>query len=465
MANRPVKIMFLKSPLFIENILPPTALVKKACFNTIKPMRTVEHFLRSTLRKSEGLFKIDMIYAAKGGFWTTIRFGIGVVGSLATMIAFGNLLPRENYGVYNYLLSLGSSLAFLTLSGTGIAVIRAVARGYENIIPAALKLQLRYNLFALATIASVGSYYLYKGNYVFGISLFLLAVAYPFSEAFHIYEQVLTGKKRFDLLAKINGLTMLLASFSMVATLFFTDDVLVIISVFAFMNLVPNMLAYRFAVKDIDSSEPKSEIVSEMRRTSFHLTGAGLIGVIAAYIDKILLFQVAGPVTLAVYGFAIAGPERLKGLIKSWISIALPSLAERSTQEIKSVFYKRVLLALAMGGAVAAVYIIFSPYLFQLLLPKYLDAILYSRFYALGLIFVPVTVYIGSIFTSQNMLKATYAQGIGSQILRIALFSLFCYLWQIWGLVAASILANLLSSFYSVLIWEIESRRIIKKNA
>lgn len=428
-------------------------------------MRTAERSLRALLHRSESLFNINIAYATKSGFWITLRFGMGVVGSLATMIAFGNLLPRENYGIYNYLLSLGSSLAFLTLSGTGIAVIRAVARGYENVIPAALRLQLRYNLFALATIASVGSYYLYKGNHVFGFSLLLLAVAYPFSEAFHVFEQVLTGKKRFDLLAKITGLTMLTASLSTVITLFFTDNVLIIIAVFAFMNLVPNIIAYRFAVKDIDRTKPDSEVVSEMRRTSFHLTGAGLIGVIAAYIDKILLFQIAGPATLAVYGFAIAGPERLKGLVKGWISIALPSLAERSTVEVKSVFYKRILLTLAMGIGVGGIYIIFSPYLFKFLLPKYLDAVLYSRIYALGLIFIPVTVYIGNIFTSQNMLRATYAQSVGSQIIRIVLYSLFCYFWQIWGLVLASLIANFLSTLYSVLIWEIESRRLIKKNA
>lgn len=427
-------------------------------------MQSLKDKATQTLRSSERFFGLNMVYLAKNSFWTTLSFLIGIAGSLATMVAFGNLLPRETYGIYSYLISLGSSLAFLTLSGVGPAVIRAVARGIENIVPEALRMQLRYNLLAVATVGAVALYYSYKDNYTFGVSLIFLAIAYPIAEAFHIYVQVLTGKKRFDLLAKITSIITLTGALATVATLLLTDNVLIIIAVFAFMSLVPKVLVYRWVVKDLDKSVPDPEALSEMHNTASHITGAGIIGTIASYIDKVTLFQVAGPVTLAVYGFATAGPERLKSLLKGWIGIALPRLAQSSISDIRKVFYKRVGLLLIAGTILAAIYIIISPYLFRLLLPKYLDSILYSQIFALSLIVAPAAVYIGSIFASQNMLRAIYALNIGSHIARIILFLVFAWLWQIWGLVFAAILSSIINAIYSIIIWEVESRRLITRH-
>ncbi|MBX4206170.1 oligosaccharide flippase family protein [Candidatus Parcubacteria bacterium] len=412
------------------------------------------------LRSSERLFKLDMAYLAKGGAWTTLSFTAGTLASLVTMVAFGNLLSRETYGTYNYLLSLGASLSFLTLSGAGIAVTRAVARGQEGIVPYVLRLQLKYNLIAVATVLSVAAYYGYKGNMLFAASLALLAIAYPMAEAFHVFVQVLTGRRRFDLLAKTVSIITLAATVATLLTLFLTKSVLALIAVYATFSLVPNVIAYLFVTRHLKGEEPDPAELREMRRTAFHITGAGLVGTAAAYIDKILLFQVAGPAALAVYGFAIAGPERLKSLIKNWGAVTFPNLAQRTLPEIRQFIYRRIAFALLVGAALSAAYIVFAPILFKLFLPRYLDAIPYSQVQALGLIFAPVIIYIGSIFAQQNMLRATYALSVGTQIVRIALFVAFGWLWQIWGLIAAYLLASLINALYGILIWEWEIRHL-----
>jgi O-antigen/teichoic acid export membrane protein len=416
------------------------------------------------LRKSESIFKLDMIYIAKGGLWTTLSFSTGLIGSLATMVAFGNLLPRETYGIYTYLISLGGSLAFLTLTGTGPAVTRAVARGIESVVPEALRLQLRYNLLAIATVTAAASYYLFKGNVTFSVALFLLAIAYPVAETFHLYANILTGRKRFDLLAKVTTLITLTGALTMVVTLLLTDNVLTIIGVFAFMSLVPKIFVYRWVTRNLKKQEPNPEDLREMRRTAFHITGAGIIGTIASYIDKIILFQIAGPISLAIYGFAIAGPERLKSLVKNWLSIALPRLTESTLREIRRVFYKRVFLSVLIGAVLAGLYVFLAPQLFRWFLPKYSDSVLYSQIYSLVLLVTPPAIYIANIFSAQNMLRAIYAQNLGNHLVRIVLFVMGAWLWQIWGLIAASIISSVINSIYGIILWEIEYRRLMKKN-
>ena len=404
-----------------------------------------------------------MTYLAKGGFWTTLRFFIGTLTSIATVAAYGNLLPRDVYGTYNYLLSLGAALSFLTFSGTGIAVMRSVARGYENVVPEALRIYLKYNLLAVATILATAIYYGYKGNLIFAFSLAMLSLAYPVSEAYHLYVQVLTGKKRFDLQTKITSIVAVISAAVTIIALLLTQNVLILVSVYSVVSLLSNMIAYSITAKNLDKSQPNPEQVKEMKRTSLHLTGAGIIGVIASYIDRIVLFQVAGPAALAVYSLAIAGPDRLKSLVKNWGGIALPNLAQRSLYQIHQMVYRRIGFSVFVGAILFVVYFLLAPILFKLFLPKYLDAIVYSQVQALSLIVVPVSIYIGGVFASQNMLRAFYALNIGSHIFKIILFVSFGLMWQIWGLVFASLLFSLLNAMYGIIILEIEIRRLLKK--
>ncbi len=420
--------------------------------------------MQSLIKRISKLLKLDISYLAKGGLWTTLSFVVGTLGSVVTMIAFGNLLPRETYGTYNYLLSLGASLSFLTLSGIGPAVMRAVARGYESIVPQALRLSFKYNSLAVLTILAVASYYGVKGNELFATSLFLLAIAYPVTEVFHLYKQILTARRRFDLLTKITSIITLVGALVTVIALLLTDNILVLIGIYTTMSIIPNVLAYHYITRGMSRSLPDQVQVREMKRTALHFTGAGAIGVIASYIDKVLLFQVAGPGALAVYGFAIAGPERLKSLVKNWGSVALPKLTRRSLEQIHDAVYNRIFLSLVLGTGLFLIYLLIAPILFNIFLPKYLDAVPYSQALALTLVTTPISVYIGSVFSSQNMLRAIYALNFGNHLSRIILYVIMVYLWQTWGLIIASVTSSLINALMSIAIWEIEYRRLKTKN-
>lgn len=427
-------------------------------------MANMRDVAKTNLRKSERLFKLNLVYLVKGGGWMSARFIITTVASILTVVAFGNLISKDQYGIYSYLLSLGGSLAFLTFSGVGTAVTRAVARGAENIVPYALRLQLKYNLAAVATIASASIYYAVKNNFIFAISLGILAIAIPISEAFHIFENVLVGKKRFDILTKSTSVSIIFSSAITIWAVYLTDNPVILILCFSLTTLVTNVLMYLFSTRDLIKDDPDKSSIDEIRRTGFHITGAGLIGVITNYIDKILLFHIAGPASLAVYGFAVAGPDRLKGLIKNWLSIALPKISERTLGEIREVFFTRILSSLLVGFLLSFTYILFAPILFKLLLPKYTDSIAYSQVAALGLIVIPSIIYVGNIFSGQNMLKAIYMLSAGSNIVRILLFLVFGWFWQTWGLIIASLVSYCFNSVYSIAIFLIEYKRLERIN-
>lgn len=420
---------------------------------------TVKSRIRDLLVRSQGYTGTDNVYLAKGGFWTTLQFGAGTLASIATVIAFANLLPRETYGVYKYLLSLAGSLGFLTLTGMNTAVVRAVARDQAGLLPYAVRLQIKYNLVATLAIGGLAAYYGIHGNMVFALSLAILAVSLPLTAAYNTYGAALIGKKRFDLLSAATSLSSLIAAAAVITALLLTDSVVLLIGAYAAATLIPNLLAYWYVRRLLPVAAPAPEDVTELRRTGFHLTAVGVIGTLAQYLDKILLFQIAGPVALAVYGFAIAGPDRLKGLAKNWVSIALPRLAQRSITDIRVVFYRRVALSLGVGILFAGAYIALAPLLFRWFLPNYLDAIRYSQAYALALIFVPAAVYVSNVFQGQNMLRAIYISSTSVQVARIVLFLALVWKWQIWGLVIASVVHMFIGLIVYCIIWELEVRK------
>ncbi len=108
------------------------------------------------LRKSEKFFKIDMVYLAKGGFWITSGQSINTILSLVLIVAFANLLPKETYGTYKYILSLAGVLNIFTLTGMNSAVARAVAVGSEGALKASVKYQLKWNLLMLVAFWILG---------------------------------------------------------------------------------------------------------------------------------------------------------------------------------------------------------------------------------------------------------------------------------------------------------------------
>ncbi|HEY4510903.1 MAG TPA: oligosaccharide flippase family protein, partial [Candidatus Paceibacterota bacterium] len=99
------------------------------------------------LRGTEKYAKTDMLYLAKGGFWITLGQGISTIAGLALAVGFANLISKEVYGTYSFILSLAGVISVLTLTGTRTAMTQAVARGFEGTLRASFWMSIRWSIF------------------------------------------------------------------------------------------------------------------------------------------------------------------------------------------------------------------------------------------------------------------------------------------------------------------------------
>jgi hypothetical protein len=100
----------------------------------------------------EGVFRTDVRYSVRGGFFLTLTQVAGALGGLVLTAAFANPLPVETYGTYRYILALYSLLAIVAMPGIDTAVTQSVARGYDSSLAAGIQAKLRWG-----TIGSLGA--------------------------------------------------------------------------------------------------------------------------------------------------------------------------------------------------------------------------------------------------------------------------------------------------------------------
>ena len=403
-----------------------------------------------------------MVYLAKGGSWLTFGQIVSTIASFLLAIAFANLLDPITYGNYRYILSLVGILGIFSLTGMGTAITQAVARGYEGSFYRAFKTKLKWGLLGgLASIILAGYYY-FQGNTTLTFCFLIAAIFLPFMDSLSIYGSLLTGRKLFDVSTKFSIVSQLISVAIMVSVLFLTNNIFLI--VFAYF-IFHTLLRFIFLKITLRKYQPNKKRDPKTLSYGKHLSLIGVIGIVASYLDRILIFHFLGAVEVAIYSFAIAMPEQIKGYFKNIPALALPKLAKRSFREINSVLYKRLLKLFIIGGLIAGIYVLLAPYLFKLFFPKYLDSIFFSQLFAITIVLrLPF-----SLFSAAGQSKLTvtpknfiYWGGILPQVILIISLLLLVNLFGIIGVVFSKILFLILAFIINLIFWKKLSLKFVK---
>jgi O-antigen/teichoic acid export membrane protein len=409
------------------------------------------------LRWSERYTRLDMVYFASGSFWQTF----GQVGSsalsLLLVLAFANFLPKETYGTYRYLLSLAGILNIFTLSGMSQAVAQAVAQGREGVLRTAVRYQIKWNVILMLASWVLGVYYLLHANVAYGAGLFVLSLCVPLTNAFNTYGPYLASKREFRLNNIFGVLSTLIYTLGMFAAIWLSGEVVWLVATYALTTLGATALFYFITLRRFS---PPAEPAEDTLRFGRHLTYINLMAPLVGQLDSLILNHFWGAAPLAVYSVATAVPNRAVPLIKDWIDLGFPKVAQKTREEIDRTFYLRIGQGLLFGAACAAAYVLAAPYLFKYLLPQYLDAVLYTQILAVNFVFAMPNRYIGTLLTSQKMSRRIFANSLVLNIIRILSYLILGVGGGIGGLVIAQVANTALSFLVNIATWRLRSRRL-----
>ena len=414
----------------------------------------------SLIYKLQKYFKIDLLYLIKGESWLLVGKVINMATTFVLVWAWANWIDKEVYGNYQYIFSLIGIISIFSLHGIGLAVTQAVARGFEGSFIRGFKVQLKWGLLASLSALIIAGYYWVQGNKNFPLAFLVVAVFLFLFNALLIYTSFLTGKKLFGVQVRYESIIQIIAVLAMLIALFLAKTSLNHLSNFIILLLLVSVyfvfrtfLNFIFFIRTKTRFSPNKKEDPKTIGYGKHLSLSELGEIITNNLDKILLFHYLGAVELAIYIFASLLPQQIKVFLKHINSLIMPKLSTRSKESIKKTLLKKTSYLAILITGVVLVYIILAPYIYQIFFPKYLEAVNYSRIYALSIIPLAFS-SIMTVFMAKMMVRQVYQARITLSLVRAGLFVIFIPLYGIWGAVLAVLGVRLFSAFLFVFLFK-----------
>lgn len=402
-------------------------------------MQKIKNKIYTLLRWSEKYTKTDMIYLSKGGFWLTFGQIIASGSALLLSIAFANLLPKESYGNYRYILSLFSIFIIFSLSGTNTSIIQAVANGFEGSFWKIFKTKIKWSLLGSLISISTAIYYILQKNYNLGYALIIIAVCLPFFESSNLYQSLLHGRKNFKMATILVNYTSIISLLIMLCTLLITDNILLVLISYLGSQISLQLLFTWLTLKKNPLNQKSDGTALTF---GIHLSLMDIFKTVAGQIDKILIFHYLGAGNLALYAFIIAPISHSKSFILNLKSLALPKLSQSNTQEVIKHLPEKIRRLEFIVLLFIILYIILAPILFKILFPQYIEAVPYSQIYAITLLFLPRSL-LSTLMVAKVKQKELYSIRFLAPLWKIIILFIALKYWGLWGMVFGTILSEL----------------------
>lgn len=400
-------------------------------------LKAAKNKLHKTLKWSESYTKTDMIYAAKGGFWLTFGQGISALSSLLLAIAFANILSKEEYGIYRYILSLSAIIGYFTLSGLAPSLTRSVARGKEGSFLDSFFVSIRFgSIIALISVA-LSAYYFANGNNTLAIGILIAGALSPFIDAGELYSSFLNGRKEFKTASLFYSLRGVFTSLAIFVTLLISQNPVVLIASYFVSHTTSVCVLFYLTYRIYKPNNLKDP---DTLRLSKHVSLITLFAGVAEKIDNLLVFHYLGAAPLAIYNFALLLPNTIAGFIKQIGTLAVPKFANQNIDELKINIKNKGRTLLFATVPITVSYIFLSPFVFMILFPAYMDSVIYSQVFAV--IILLNGVFPVAALDSQVAIKEKYILSIFSNTFKILAVFGGIYFYGIWGAIIARIVSK-----------------------
>lgn len=389
-----------------------------------------------------------MVYIVKGSFWLIAAQVASAAASFGLSVIFANYLTQEAFGNYKYILSIAAIMSAFTLTGLGSVITNAVSRRYEGALKEGFKENLLWSIPIFLSAIALSFYYYLQGNNNFAIASLILSITTPLINSASLYASFLLGRKLFRITTiYATGITFF-ATICIAATTYITHNFLYAVTAYFMAYAIGNTFFY---LRTLSIYKPNNKHDPHSQTLGKHLTIINMLNIVTNHADKLLLFYYLGPINLAVYSFALAIPDQIKGMLGSFSRIAQPKFAENDLQTIQKTIYPKIAKLLGIIFIISLIYIIAAPTIFTHLFPQYAASRFYSQLIGLSLVSavsaIPLTV-----LQAHSAKKQLYTYSIILNLTRLILIFTLIPLFGLIGAIFGTILSRLISLILSLII-------------
>lgn len=364
--------------------------------------------------------------------------------SFGVAIAAAHFVSKDLYGTYRYVVSTVSFIAAFSLTGLSTAIVRSSARGYDFLFITSLKRSILWSSPAILIGIGTGVWYFTHGNHILGLSITLGGILFPVIQALLLFRSYLNGKEYFKALMKSNVAYSFVTSASILAALVWSPSVISLVVAYYISNIIVTAALSIIIRKKFP---PNNNTDPESGKLEHHMSLMNILDIGATQLDKILLFQIAGPIEVARYVFATIIPEQLRNIVKYASTLSMPifSSLDSSVARSKGLFLAKRLFLVTIP--LVFLYMLVAPFLYEIFFPAYIEVVSYSQVFALILLFDGGIT--GTVLKAKNEVKKLYYVNIISNVAKIILMIVLGYIMGIWGIIISKIVTRIMGFFIS----------------
>ena len=411
-------------------------------------MRALYHTFAQTIEKR---FRIDAGYFLKGGFWLSVGQAATILLGLLTTVLLAQYLSEAQYGIYRYLIGLAAIFSAFSLTGLGQAILQTAARKYYSFYQKTLRTNFTYSLIITLFSLIGAGYYWINENTTLSLGCFLIAILQPFITTYGNTAAFLQGSSKFRESTLLHTARMLFVSLATIGVLFLTKSIIALFATYLLANLFANLASH--LVLTVSSDKNKINFDRYLGYAK-HTSAQNIVSTISSKIDTLFIFTQLGAIELALYSIAIVIPEQIKGSLKNLATLILPKYSKNTDKNlVRRSIPKRSWQLFLLLCIVSLLYIIIAPYIYELLFPKYIDAVIYSQLAALSF---PAAVAIIPISYMQSNLsnRLLYIYNLISSVMNIAFIAIGVIFFGIIGVIIARLIHRYLSAIITYLIYK-----------
>lgn len=401
--------------------------------------------LYNLAKKYSSKVGLDLPYFIKGGFWLSIGQFFGTLKGFILSIVFANLLSKEVFGEYSFVMTVLGIAGIFALPGMGVAVVQAVAKGYEGTYFRALKEVFKWSWLGSLLLLGFSIYEYLYGRFDVMLIFLILSSIFPFYSVSGFYPNLLNGKKRFDILTKLSSFFNIISTILIVLTVYFTKSVFWIVVITVLVQILINgYFSLFYAKKFVKNNEIDERSIEFGKSISYSQAFSN----IANSFDSLIIAYFLGFSDLAIFKIVTLLPNQIKMLANAFSPMLLPKIASKDMgkKDLMKHFKKFFLIVIFL----ILIYWIGAPFIFKWFYPQYYDYVWLSMIFHLSFIsFLSIIPYNYLIKEKKgDYLNKMY---FITNFLLIIFTLVFIYYYGLFGAIISRILyrfANLLVSFF-----------------
>lgn len=358
------------------------------------------------LRNIEKYTKTDMVYLTKSSFWSLFSQGIGSLCSFFVVLLLANILTKESFGQYRFILSLIPILSIFTLPGIGITLMRSVARGNRVNLWEIAKTKIRWSLLGSLVAFGMSTYYFYNNNMQFTIAMSIIALSLPFVETFYIYSSYYKGKQDFKTSAIYEVFSRIFQSIILIVAAL-SHNIIVLLTAFFVGQIIVRYFFYKKTVKKIKIhvGDQSLDIQDDTITYGKHLTLVTTLTTITNNMDVLLIGHFLGSTVLAIYYVALAIPKNFILIFNIIPRIAFPKFSQKEwNKHERTSIFRKILLMFFCLLFFASIYALCVPFVIHIFFKAYSASIDTAVFLSLLIILSPLNAIIGQVVYSRKLI-------------------------------------------------------------